>query len=253
MGVSLSPWRFLAGLPGLSIILLAIWEFYNIIHKRILSLFNVWIIMVFTFTFFYVIITGTPLFNTLRYLIILVPLTALLALNGLVELKKRSKQLYKTAAWLISLSLVCSLIVSVINISEHSHDPKPNQVSYSLIKALKNNGVDNTYVNYWTANITYYLSDYRDNVLPTVCYSGKVYKDPALLDSERFNFSGRRTGVVVTPDLIVPTNSPYPQSPSCTVSTTIKQFGKPQKIIQVAPSVSLLIYNYTLYLPWRQF
>jgi len=251
--VSLSPWRFLAGLPGLSIILLAILALYNIIRKRIFSLLNLQIMMIIIFTFFYVIITGTPLFNTLRYLIILVPLTALLAINGLVDLKKRSSQLYRVAVWLISLSLICSLIVAVTNLSESGKDPKPDQVSHSLITALEHNGVENAYVNYWVANITYYLSDYHDNVLPTVCYYGKVYKDPALLDSERFNFSGERTGVVVTLKLIAPTNSPYPESPSCTVNATIKQFGTPQKIVQVTPSVSLLIYNHTLSLPWRQY
>jgi len=249
---SLSLWRFLAGLPGLSIIFLAIWALYDIIRKRMFSLFNLWIIMVIIFAFFYVIITGTPLVNTLRYLIILVPLTAFLAVNGLVDLKKQFNQLYRVAVWLISLSLICSMIVAIINLSEHAQNAKPDQANYNLITAFKHNGVKNAYVNYWMANITYYLSDYYDNVLPTVCYHGEVYKDSALLDSERFNFSGERTGVVATPKLIVPTNSLYPQSPSCTVSATIKQFGKPQNIVQIKPSVTLLVYNHKLYLPWRQ-
>jgi hypothetical protein len=252
-GASLNTWRFLAGLPGLSIVFLAIWALCSIIRRRIFSLFNLWIIMVIIFTFFYVIITGTPLVNTLRYLIILVPLTALLAVHGLTDLQKRRKQLYRVTVWLISLSLICNLIVAAINLNEHSQNPKPDQGSYSLIAALKRSGVENIYTNYWTANITYYLSDYHDNALPTVCYYGKIYKDPALVDSDRFNFSGERTGVVVTPNLVVPTNSPYPQSPSCTVSATMQQFGKPQEIIQVAPSVLLLIYNHPLYVPWRQY
>jgi hypothetical protein len=250
-GVLLSPGRFLAGLPGVSAVLLAIWALYNIIRKRIFSLFNLWIILVIIFAFFYVIIAGTILSNTLRYLIILVPLTALLAANGLIDLKRQGSRFYKKAVWLISLSLLCSSIIAIVNLSERSQGPRTEKTSYSLIEVLRYNRVENVYADYWMANITYYLSGYQDNVLPTVCYYGKVYKDPVLLDSERFDFSGGRTGVLVTPSLIAPTDKAYPQSPSCTVSASMSQFGKPQKIVRIAPSVTLLIYSHTPSVAWR--
>lgn len=250
---SLSFWRFLFGLSGLSIIVLAFIELSNIFRKRIYTLINLWIISVFFFTFLYVIIVGTPLYNTLRYLIILVPLTALLALNGLVILKKSNFKFYKVFVWAIVLSIVCNLIVAITNLKENNQNPRPDKINYGLVATLNKYGVGNAYGNYWTANISYYLSNYRDNVLPTVCYNGIIYKDSSLLDSNRFNFSSKKIGVIVTPNLIAPTNSPDPQSYSCTVSATIKQFGKPQKIVNVAPSVNLLIYNHSLSLPWRQF
>ncbi len=251
VNTSPSLWRFLAGLPGLSVIFLAILALCNIIRKRILSLFNLWVIAVIVFTFLYVIAVGTPISNTARYFIILIPLTSLLAVYGFLDLRKQNMYLYKLAIWLISLSIICSLIVAIAKIDDN-HNSKPNQLSYSLIPALKSNGVENAYINYWAANVTYYLSDYKYNVLPTVCFYGKVYKDSALVDNDRFKIPSEKNGIIVTPGLVAPSNSPDPQSPSCTIDATINQFGKPQKIIKLSPSGSLLIYNHPIQIAWRK-
>ncbi len=109
------------------------------------------------------------------------------------------------------------------------------------------------YGNYLLAGTLYYLSNYRVNVLPTVCYGGVIYKDRALLDETRFNNLTGPTGVIVSTDLVIPSNSPYPQSPSCTVSATEHMFGNPDTIVPLSKSDSLLVYNHGLRLRWRSY
>jgi hypothetical protein len=247
------PLRIIAGLWELCILGLIVLPFYRAITHRRFTVFSMWMISVFIFTFAYIIVVGTPLYNTARYLIILVPLTALLAARGLDMLRNQSRFFYKVIVIVICLSILTNIAVAVTQIYNQAPNTKPNLVDYRLTTVIKRNRIKVAYGNYWLANLTYFLSDYQDNVLPTVCYSGVVYKDSALLDNERFNVSAGKSAVIASPDLVIPANSPYPQSPSCTVAATIKQFGRPQKNIRLSSSVSLLIYNHPLNLQWRPY
>jgi len=248
--------QYIEGLANLSIVILAGFSLYDFIRNRRFSLRNLWIICTLVLTFIYVIGTGTPTFNTVRYFIILIPITAMLVLVSLTRLKEKQYKYYRLAVLLISLSIVLNAIGALTIINSNSSNeqigkPKPNSIDFRLVAALNANEVTNSYGNYWIANVAYYLSGYKDNILPTVCRFGKVYKDPVLVDIDRFNFTSSDAGIIVSPKLIADMNSPYPQSPSCTMSATLKQFGNPTRIVDVSSSVSLLVYDHRLNIPWR--
>jgi hypothetical protein len=180
----------------------------------------------------------------------------MLVLVSLTRLKEKQYKYYRLAVLLISLSIVLNAIGALTIINSNSSNeqigkPKPNSIDFRLVAALNANEVTNSYGNYWIANVAYYLSGYKDNILPTVCRFGKVYKDPVLVDIDRFNFTSSDAGIIVSPKLIADMNSPYPQSPSCTMSATLKQFGNPTRIVDVSSSVSLLVYDHRLNIPWR--
>jgi hypothetical protein len=225
----------------------------NFIRKRQFSWLNLWILVVIVFTFSYVIITGVIAYNTVRYLIILLPLTGFLAATSVGVLQKKLGRHFQLVIILIVLATLFNTITAATTIVANSHNQDPNSLDYAIVKELRINDVNNAYADYWLANMSYYLSDYQDNVLPTWCYRSEIYKDPVLLDAKRFNVASTKTGLIVSPDLVVPISSPYPQSLSCSLSATIKQFGRPDKIVKLSSSASLLVYNHKLPIPWRKY
>jgi hypothetical protein len=210
------------------VVCLAIFGLYSLIKKRKFSLLNIWMLVTIVISMGYAILSGLSVFYTVRYLIILVPLTALLVVYALQHLSSRSRKYYRLALIFIGLSLSINIIQSVITINQKRY-LQPNLLDYKIVASLEKNDVAKSYGNDWVANISYYLSDYKSNVLPTVCFQGNVYPDLTLVEVQRFSLYSTKTGIIVSPKLVIPTRSPFPPSPSCTVWATIKQFGAPQK------------------------
>jgi len=231
---------------NLGIVCLAVSSLYHFVRKHQFSLLNIWLFASIFFTFIYLLLVSqaTPL--TIRYLIVLIPITALLAIHALERLAQGKRLHYQLATGFAGLAILLNLIQGSILIYQTRQLTRPNNMDYQIIAALEKNGVTKSYGNYWVANISYYLSDYKYNVLPTKCSLGGVYLYPTLLDGQRFNEASQKIGVIVIPQLIVKTLNNTLQAPSCTLKNTIKQFGIPQKIILVTPSVDLLIYNHSL-------
>jgi hypothetical protein len=230
---------------NLGVIFIAIGGLYSLIRRRKFTLLNIWILAVIIFSLSYIVLTGISAQFTARYLIILLPITGFLIAYGLQELLEGGKKYYKLALLVICLSLFANVIQDFSFVHERSKVILPNKVNYQIISALNENRINNAYGDYWVANISYYLSDYKDNILPTSCDGGKISKYPVLLDAQRFILPTSRIGVIVSPNIEVSTRGQIPIAASCNGSAITKQLGKPSSIVYVAKGVSLFIYDQT--------
>ncbi len=236
-------WLLPAGILNLGVICLALSSIYHIIHRRLYSLINIWILVTIVATYGYMILTGLGIMYIVQYMFILIPITALLVALCLQRLAKGPKKYYRLAIALISMSLVLNIVQGVAFVHEKSSTKTPNGVEYKLISALNKNGITKSYGDYWIGDISYYLSDYKDDVLPTICVNGKIYAYPDLIDTYRFSYPSKKIGIITSTEL---TGIPYDADPvdiSCGVKNVTAQLGTPQKIIYIAPSVNVLIYS----------
>lgn len=227
------------------VVFLALNSLYDIIRHHKYTPLNLWVLMTIIVSFGYILIIGDNIIDTFRYFLILLPVTALLVASAIMRFATGPRKYYRLATAVVGIALCLNVINGVVLIYQKRNLAAPNLINYQIISALNKYGVTTSYGDYWVANISYYLSDYKDNVLPMHCSKGDLYPDPTLLDAQRYKIPHTTFGVIVAPSLFIATPETYHQAPSCTVKATIKQFGLPQKIVHITPAVSLLIYDHS--------
>ncbi len=248
--LQLLDWIRIIGNAG--IIALGLFGLVVIIRKRAFSPINLWILITFLTVFVTLTVTGVYIYESARYLIVLLPMTALLAAITTEQLRKSRPAFYPWLLAFISITVLLNVTQALMHTYQNRHAVPQNQVSYQIAAAMEHNHIGAAYALYWQANITYYLSDYQANVLPAICSKGRFFQDPTLLDAQRFTLKTSRIGFIVSPQFRLPTenslvNAPYGQfAPSCTVKSSIEQFGRPQKIVHVNATTDLLVYPHGL-------
>lgn len=154
-------WLLPVVILNLAIVCLAIYGLFNIIYKRRFTLINIWILITFIVALSYVTATRYVIEDTTRYLIILIPLTAYLSFVTITQLARYKKSYYKLALVFVVLAIILNIVQGFAFINQNKQIKSPNQLDYQVIKFLSENHIAKVYANYWVANISYYLSDYK--------------------------------------------------------------------------------------------
>lgn len=230
-----------------SIIGLALMALYHIVSRRDLTPVRIWMLATTCVVVLYLVVSGESVRT--RYLLILLPLTALGAAATMMNLRTANRKCYLLALIVVGFSLVFNISYSADIVYRRWHTADPNRLDYQLIAALSKQHITKTYADYWLANITYYLSDYKDNVLPTSCGRSRIYGYPSLVDMQRFETPSQVTGIVVDPQLVMPAPLKHYADKGCTSAATIAQFGQPERTIVVEPGVTILVYRGN---PWAR-
>jgi hypothetical protein len=231
------------------VVLLGLSGLWIIIRNRSSDVLHLYIPLTFVAVFACLIITGVSIAESARYLIVLLPLTALLVGITLEQWHRQHPAYYKWIASVVVVAIVCNIIQGVAHLYQKEVPQSQNHISHQLASVMQKDNVSAVYATYWLSNITYYLSDYRANVLPAICSKGRLFQDPTLLDEIRFNKRYKNIGILVSPNFIVPNENSLvnvnnkPLNSSCTLEAMRKQFGAPQKTISVSSSIELLVYQ----------
>jgi hypothetical protein len=244
LGVGSNPWHIIRAVIDSSVICLAIGGLYCVIAKSKDTLLNTWMVTILIITITYVGVNGYDILFTYRYLTILIPLTAVFVAIAVQRLSRGKKRYYYAALVLIGASLLCNSIQAISTVYLSGSAPRPNEVNYQIITTLNHNDVTKAYGDYWIANTTYYLSDYKNNVLPTQCINSSIYVRPFLVNNDRYQAQSTKVAIIVDPSLVIPTRSPYFVSWGCTTKSAILEFGEPEKIVSANAAVDILIYNH---------
>jgi hypothetical protein len=231
------------------IVLLGLSGLWIIVRKKSYEILRLYLPITFIAVFACLTITGIFITESARYLIVLLPTTALLVDITLQQLRRLRPLYYRIAAAAVVIAVTCNTVQALTHLHQSQSSQPQNQISYRLASVMQKNNVSAVYATYWLSNITYYLSDYHANVLPAICSKGALFQDPTLLDGVRFNNRYKNIGILVSPTFAIPNENSLvatknkPVNPTCTLSAMYKQFGKPQKILAVSPSVELLVYQ----------
>ncbi len=168
-----------------------------------------------------------------RYLLWAVFLSPLLLICAWSELKNDYFRIALVA--LISIVTISNMVYLV---SRADAPRASNSLQYEVRDVVRENGLTKGYADYWSAPINTFFAEHKTDFIQVSCKNHVFSPNGWLLETATLDIKAGKTFYLYEPDTEV--------TQSCSEADVVKQFGAPEKLIQLSDGRRLYIFSYDI-------